>query len=218
MDPQPRRDTGPGKWSDKSHGPTADDKELGGFMSKSLRRAVDLSTIAAAVGLTAMLAWHFSGQFKREKEVQTVQDSLRRFDQMLSMRAAAKDTPMSGRGWPLTMDATWFGNDPPRNVLLTPDRPWIEVAAASEAHLKHPNIRVAADYKTAAFWYNPYQGILRARVPYEISDERAREMYNLINQTTVDSIYGTEMARQPEFDFVGPPVELAGTPIGSESP
>lgn len=187
-------------------------------MSKSLRRAVDLSTIAAAVGLTAMLAWHFSGQFQREKEVQTVQDGLRKFDQMLSMRAAAKDTPMTGRGWPQTLDAKWFGSDPPRNVLLTPDRPWIEVAPSSESHLKHPNIRVAADYKTAGFWYNPYLGILRARVPYEISDERAREMYNLINGTSIESIYGMELPREPEYDFVGPPVELAGTPSDSETP
>ncbi|HEX6873764.1 MAG TPA: hypothetical protein VF163_21905, partial [Micromonosporaceae bacterium] len=172
-------------------------------MSKSLRRAVDLSTIAAAVGLTAMLAWHFSGEFKREKEVQTVQEGLRRFDQMLAMRAAAKDTPMTGRGWPQTMDATWFGTDPPRNVLVTPDRPWIEIALPSESHLKHPNVRVVADRRTAGFWYNPYQGVLRARVPYEISDERALEMYNQVNGTSVSSIYGTELAREPEHDYVG---------------
>jgi hypothetical protein len=187
-------------------------------MSKSLRRAVDLSTVAAAVGLTVMLTWHFSGQFKHEKNVQSVQDSLRRFEQMLAMRAAAKDTPMTGRGWPQTMDVTWFGTDPPTNVLLSPDRPWIEVALPSEAHLKHPNIRVAADLRTASFWYNPYQGILRARVPYEISDERALETYNLINGSSVDSIYGTELARQPGYDYVGPPVELAGTPFEVETP
>jgi hypothetical protein len=176
-------------------------------MSKSLRRAVDVSTVAAAIGLTAMLAWHFTGEFKREKEVTSVKDALRRFEQELSMRGASKDTPVTRRGWPLVLDPTWFGNDPPLNTLLTPDRPWVEIAPIEEAHLKDPNIRVAADYKTAAFWYNPYQGILRARVPFEISDERAREMYNQINGTVVSTIYGTEMPRVD--DFVGPPSDLA---------
>ncbi len=180
-------------------------------MTKSLRRAVDLSTIAAAIALTAMLAWHFSGEFRRDGQVQSVRDSLRSFEKMLSMRSAAKDTPLSRTGWPLTMEAQWFGDGAPLNSLLTPDRPWVEVATPEEGHLRDPNIRIAADFRTAAFWYNPQLGIIRARVPYEINDEFARELYNQVNGTTVASIYGTELPRFEAATY-GPPAELAGSP------
>lgn len=181
-------------------------------MTKPLRRAVDLSTIAAAIALTAMLAWHFTGEFRREGEVKAVRDNLRSFEKMIAMRAAAKDTPLSRTGWPLTLEAQWFNGSAPLNVLVTPDRPWVEVATPEESHLRDPNVRIAADIRTAAFWYNPHLGIIRARVPYEINDEKARELYNQINGTSVASIYGTELPRFEEAPY-GPPAELAGTPV-----
>lgn len=177
-------------------------------MTKPLRLAVDLSTIIAAIALTAMLAWHFSGQFKREKEVQSVRDGLRTFEKMLAVRAAAKDTPMTKTGWPESIDPKWFNGEAPLNGLLTPDRPWVEVATPAEAHLKDPNVRIASDYSIASFWYNPHLGIVRARVPYEINDENARDLYNEVNGTSVASIYGTELPRLDDVPY-GPPAELA---------
>lgn len=177
-------------------------------MSKPLRRAVDLSTFLAAITLLAVLGWHFSGQVRHDHEITSVRDGLRRFEQTLSMRAAAKDTAITARGWPTTIDSAWFGGDPPRNTLVTPERPWVEIAPPTEAHLRNPNVRIAGDWSTAGFWYNPYLGILRARVPYDISDERARNLYNLVNGTSVDSIYGVE-TEMPEDTFMGPPAELA---------
>ena len=177
-------------------------------MTKPLRRAVDLSTVVAGVALLAVLGWHFSGQVHRDGQVQSVKDGLRRFEQTLSMRAAAHDTAVTPRGFPTTVDPSWFGGDPPKNLLVTPERPWVEIATPTEAHLSNPNIRIAATWSTAAFWYNPYKGILRARVPYDISDERARDLYNLVNGTSVDSIYGVE-ALLPADEFTGPPSELA---------
>jgi hypothetical protein len=41
----------------------------------------------------------------------------------------------------------------------------------------------------AAFWYNPYQGILRARVPVMISDEESLSVYNRINSSSLTSIF-----------------------------
>lgn len=177
-------------------------------MTKPLRRAVDLSTVIAAVALVVILARHFSGEFRNEQQISSVKDSLRRFDQILAIRSASKDTAMTPKGWPTTIEVVWFDGDPPRNELVSPDRPWVEVAPPTEAHLKNPNVRIAADMRTASFWYNPYQGILRARVPFDISDEKARQLYNQVNGTSVNSIYGVE-ALLPEEQFTGPPSELA---------
>jgi hypothetical protein len=180
-------------------------------MNKPLRRAVDVSTVLAAVALVAIMGSHFSGQFKHDRQIAAVQDGLRQFDQVLSMRAATKDTSMTGKGFPTTIDPAWFTGSPPRNELVTSERPWLEICPATEASLKNPSVRVATDWHTAAFWYNPYLGIVRARVPYDISDERAKNLYNQVNGTSVASIYGLE-AVLPEEQYMGPPAELATDP------
>lgn len=181
-------------------------------MTKPLRKAVDVSAIVAAIALAGILIWHFTGEMRRERDVQAVRESLRSFETTIAMHAAAKDTSLTKNGWPATIEAFWFNNGPPLNILLGPERPWVEVATPEEAHLRDPNARVASDFRTAGFWYNPYLGIIRARVPYEINDENARVLYNQINGTNVTSIYGTAVAKFEDVPY-GPPAELANTPL-----
>jgi hypothetical protein len=68
----------------------------------------------------------------------------------------------------------------------------VEVASEEEAGLVHPTVRIALDEKSAAFWYNPYQGVVRARVPVEMTDEAATALYNTINRTNIASIHWHE--------------------------
>jgi hypothetical protein len=42
------------------------------------------------------------------------------------------------------------------------------------------------------FWYNPYQGVIRTRVPAMISDQRSLDLYNRLNRCTLQSIFPTE--------------------------
>lgn len=178
-------------------------------MAKPLRRAVDLATVVAAVALTVMLGRYFSGAMQQDQDVDTVKSSLRRFNQVIAVKSASKDVALTDKGFPATLNVEWFGNDVPHNALVTAERPWVEVATAAEAKLKHPNVRIAADATTAGFWYNPYLGIFRARVPFEISDQKALDLYNQINGSSVASIFGTEALLQGEL-LMGPPAELAG--------
>lgn len=185
----------------------------------TLRRTVDLVTVAAALGLVGGLGYY---QFERSRvhthEVQ-VADDLRRFEQMVQLRAATKDVELNGRGWPLTIDPEWFGDAPPRNLLLSPDRPWVEVAQPEEAELRDPVDRVALDDTLASFWYNPYQGVVRARVPLRINDEQTLALYNRVNATALDSIYSkvrpqsaTAGAPAPESGAHSPAVPPTATP------
>jgi hypothetical protein len=48
---------------------------------------------------------------------------------------------------------------------------------------------MAFDRSIAAFWYNPANGVVRARVPVTISDQRATELYNRINGVFLTSIF-----------------------------
>lgn len=155
----------------------------------TLRRTVDFVTVAAAVGLLGGLGYYQFDRSRMHTHEAQVSEDVRRFEQMLQLRAATKDVELNGRGWPLTIDPGWFGEAPPRNLLLSPDRPWVEVAQPEEAGLRDPVDRVALDDKLASFWYNPYQGVVRARVPLRINDEQTLALYNRVNATALDSIY-----------------------------
>lgn len=155
----------------------------------TLRRTVDVVTGLAAVGLVAFVTFASATQIRERKLVQEVAADLARFRQVLAYKAASKQVEINGRGWPTTVDPEWFGGEPPRNPLVTPERPWVEIAPPDEAELSDPPVRMAISPLHASFWYNPYQGIVRARVPVSISDEKALRLYNAVNGTALANIY-----------------------------
>jgi hypothetical protein len=181
----------------------------------TLRRAVDFMTILAAAGLVGGLgAIHLEETRFQEKVIQLAED-VREFEQMIKVRAATKDVELNGRGWPITIDPGWFNGQPPRNTLLSPDRPWVDVATPEDAGLVDPRIRIALDEQYASFWYNPYQGIVRARVPLRISDSLTLETYNAVNGTSLASIY---RIADDSGDPVAAPTAPATTPTTVADP
>ena len=149
----------------------------------------------AAVGLGATSVQQ--EERSRDALVQTAIDQKRRIEQVVGYRAAAKSGDLNPRGWPVTIDPSWFDDAPPINPLLDADRPWIEIASAADAGLLNPPIRVAIDPTMAMFWYNPYQGVVRARVPVMVNDEIATQTYNQVNGATLGSIFDHETPIEP---------------------
>lgn len=92
-------------------------------------------------------------------------------------------------GWPEVIDPKWFKADPPRNTMLPSRHPWLEVASTLDSALDHPVQRVAINERLAGLWYNPAKGIIRARVPQTVSDEKAIELYNRINGASIDELF-----------------------------
>lgn len=176
----------------------------------------------AAIGFTAGLGSHLAAEYREHQKVKAVAADVARFKQTLSYQAALKQAELNSRGWPVTIDAEWFGSDPPRNRLVSPDRPWVEIATPGQAEMMDPPVRITIDNSVASFWYNPYQGVVRARVPLVLSDQRALELYNTINGTRLDTIYGKEMPVEPapatpEIKAAEAPAELFGPPRPEES-
>lgn len=184
-------------------------------MPISLRRAVDAVCALSAAGLIAGVLY-FSNQDIRERQVVTgVADELARFRAVLTTHAAARDASVNLRGWPKSIDPTWFGSDPPRNALVTPDRPWVEIATAEESTFSDPPVRMTINSQLASFWYNPYQGIIKARVPVSINDRRSLDLYNRINGTNLDSIYS---ATVPAPVPIEPPADAPTTTTADATP
>lgn len=156
-----------------------------------MRRLVDIVALLTAALLIGGGAYYELDRAERLREVDRVAADVRRVQGQISLRAATKETELNSRGWPVTVDPSWFAQDPtpPRNTLLSNDRPWLEVATLDEADLLDPEVRIAINERVASFWYNPYQGVVRTRVPFMISDRKALELYNRLNDSDLGSIF-----------------------------
>ena len=85
----------------------------------------------------------------------------------------------------------------------------VEVAGEADAHLLHPRVRMTVDEEMAGFWYNPYQGIVRARVPVLVSDKDATELYNRLNNASLTSLLEVEPRKKTEAGEAARALELA---------
>lgn len=151
--------------------------------------------VALLIVLTAACLGVVYYQIDRTEASETVEKTMidaQRLEREVRFRAATKAVELNARGWPLTIDPAWFNDDAPMNRLLSDEHPWVEVASADQAGLTHPPVRIAVDNSIAGFWYNPFQGIVRARVPVSINDEQTTAVYNAVNQTNIPSVLWTE--------------------------
>ncbi len=145
-----------------------------------------IAVLASAAVLVAVVA-RSSSQDARDAEASTMA-ALERMHREIRVRAGKGEVEVNGRGWPMRVEAAWFGASPPRNALVTPHRPWLEIASPEEADRLHPAVRQAVTDRVAAFWYNPGQGVIRARVGVMVSDAAALEAYNRVNGSGLDGL------------------------------
>jgi type II secretory pathway pseudopilin PulG len=189
-----------------------------GVRDIGMRRLTNIIFVLGLLGTLGALASLRMMDQAQETKIAQVADDVRRFELMISYQAATNEVELTGRGWPATVDPAWFGNDPPTNTLLSPDRPWVQIASADEAELLHPDIRVASDPSVAMFWYNPYQGVVRTRVPASISDQRTLALYNRLNGCNLTSIFPTERDSPAKADDANSKTVDDASPMEERTP
>jgi hypothetical protein len=126
---------------------------------------------------------------KRDKEV--VRADVKRFQQQIALQSTLAKVVRNERGYPELIDPDWFQGLLPSNPLLDMGHPWLEIAGPEQKNLIHPMDRVAVTKASAKFWYNPQQGVVRARVPAEISDAAAVDLYNFINDCNLPDLFAS---------------------------
>jgi hypothetical protein len=62
------------------------------------------------------------------------------------------------------------------------------VASEEDAGADHPRDPMAAGPGLAQFWYNPSKGVVRARVPDDVSEATALRLYNRVNDSHLTSL------------------------------
>ncbi len=154
-----------------------------------MRRTIDILFAIVIVCLLAGVALHYRHERRFELDVSTTRAEVRRFQAQIMVQSALEHVPLSQRGYPMVIEPRWFNGHLPRNLLLGPAYPWVEIASADQSDKTHPVRRMATDRKQAQFWYNPNSGVVRARVPDNVSDATALRLYNEINDSHVSRVY-----------------------------
>ncbi len=125
----------------------------------------------------------------KRDQIRTARDEVRRFQRQITFQATMADVELTAEGHPVTADPNWFHGNLPQNLLIEAGHPWVEIAGRNERSLLHPLDLVVRNAAAAQFWYNPYKGIVRARVPADISDARALEFYNQVNDSSLRDLF-----------------------------
>ena len=148
--------------------------------------------ILTAVMLLAMGAGVYWRTNTTRSEVQrqtNTQSETIRFQQQVYLQAAMASVDDRRHRHPATIDPAWFEDDRPTNHLLDASHPWVEVDESAPSSKVHPDSPIAGDLTVASFWYNPSNGIVRARVPASISDAHALALYNAVNESNLAHLY-----------------------------
>lgn len=146
-------------------------------------------TAALLGGTYASVTWKQSAEAMQDSTTSTAIASKRSIEREVRIRAAMKEVELNEMGWPRTIDPAWFGSSPPRNPFITLDHPWLEIATDEQSNLIDPPIRQALTPDVAAYWYNPANGIVRARVGPSVTDAGAVDLYNRVNGASVSALF-----------------------------
>ena len=149
-----------------------------------------LMVLATAVILCG-LALHYADQRQAATDLALAKFEVSRFQNQIHLQAALAnaDGPSSGSRPPESIDPKWFDGNHPVNPLLGPLHPWVEIEEPGYPERLHPLNLTAPDERSAQFWYNPGNGLVRARVPRGISDAKTLRTYNEINDSTLTSLF-----------------------------
>lgn len=183
-----------------------------------MRRLVEYVMAGSALAVCVAAYLFLRPEGNKALAVEQVQQDVLRLGSEIKLRAATNGTELNGRGWPITIYPGWFSGNPPRNTLLTKDRPWLDVAPMADAHLTHPEVRVALTKDMPSFWYNPYNGAVRARVPSLISDKQTLDLYNEVNACDLSGLFFVEASPKSSTPQYAQEAGAAPAPAAAEQP
>lgn len=119
---------------------------------------------------------------RHRSEVAETRLALLRIESEIRLRSALAEGPKSPSGWTMTVDPRWFGGELPRNHLSPPgSNTRIEVDRTMDEGRIDPD-RIVTAVDDAEWWFNPGNGVVRARVPSQSTFDRTRALYEHVNR------------------------------------
>ena len=148
---------------------------------RCMRLLVDSLFALMLCAVLAAVVIHTRSQQNVKHALKATRADVQRFQRQVTLQAALGLVEQNEGGFPAKIEPKWFNGHLPRNPLIGPGHPWLEMAGYEQRDLIHPPDRTAFDTHVAQFWYNAHTGQIRARVPPGLGDSDAVEMYNFIN-------------------------------------
>ncbi len=158
-------------------------------LAPSMRILLNILIALALIGIAVVVAMSLQADGIQQDQIKTTNVEVRRFQRQIALQSAVADIELTSEGFPVTIDPLWFEGQLPTNTMLEHGRPWVQIAGWDERASLHPIDLAAHDVAAAQFWYSPYKGIVRARVPADISDERALRIYNQVNGSRLTDMF-----------------------------
>lgn len=160
-----------------------------------MRTLLNILVVVMLAGILVGVVMIRSNKGIKQDQIRTARDEVRRFQRQITFQATIAEVELTAEGYPVTADPNSFHDNLPQNLLIEAGHPWVEIAGRNERSFLHPLDIVVHDAVAAQFWYNPYKGIVRARVPADISDAIALEVYNQVNDSSLGGVFS-----RPEHD------------------
>jgi hypothetical protein len=154
-----------------------------------MRLLIDsLAAVMLAGTLAGVLLAERAAQL-REDNLETLREETRRFQRQVMLESAIGNMTKNDCGFPVSIDPEWFGEQLPRNPLIDDAHPWLEMAGPAQKKLEHPPDRAVTGPDQARFWYNPWNGRVRSRVPAGATDAESLADYNRANDCELPSLF-----------------------------
>jgi type II secretory pathway pseudopilin PulG len=156
-----------------------------------MRLLIDSLVALMLAGVLAGVLLQERAAQSEDEQLETLREETRRFQRQVMLESAMGGVQKNESGYPVSINPEWFGEQLPSNPLLADVHPWLEMAGPDQRALDHPPDRTATRPEQARFWYNPWKGRVRARVPRSATDAEAVELYNYANDCQLPSIFAT---------------------------
>ena len=169
-----------------------------------MRKVTDTLIVLMLITLVGGLVWHYQQGQRGLDQVAEVREALTRMYEQ-TVAHTTVDNKSTQAGFPRTISPTWFGQELPVNAL-SPDAPWVDLAPKGDM-TDHPPDPIMDRPTQAGFWYNANLGVIRARVPRQITDHETLNLYNKINQTALGALH-----HDPNPDRVPLALDDSGAP------
>lgn len=162
-----------------------------------MRLVLDSLIALMLVAILCGVLMHQRRQDRALADLQLVHESLVQLKERAFLQAAMEsDEEHTGPRYPDRLKPEWFPQTLPVNVLVDQHHPWIDLAPPHD-FAQHPPDPVIDGPEQAGFWYNPNNGVFRARVTPQITDRQTLKLYNQANGSALAALPLNNADRQP---------------------
>ena len=180
-----------------------------------MRLLVDTVIALILVAILGAVLWTQRLDQQRLEQVALVQQAMAALESQALYRAAIGEVHATSAGFAHHLSPAWFDHLPQNPLVDHREVPWVDSHEDVGPDRLNPR-HIVADSHHAGFWYNPYRGLIRARVPMQLTWASTVELYNLVNGTTlrVEEVdwHGAQICLEDSVDPTTTTVE-AGDPV-----